>query len=55
VYFFHTLKLSNALLRSGRPHAVLPLAGFTHMVPEPQMVERLWERMVEHLSETLHP
>jgi dipeptidyl-peptidase-4 len=27
----HTLRLSAALLRSGRPHAVIPLTGATHM------------------------
>jgi len=27
----HTLRLSAALLESGRPHAVLPLTGATHM------------------------
>ncbi len=55
VYFFHSLKLSNALFRAGKPHTVLPLSGFTHMVPEPAVTEKLWERMVGHLSETLHP
>jgi dipeptidyl-peptidase-4 len=27
----HTLRLSAALLGSGRPHAVVPLTGATHM------------------------
>jgi dipeptidyl-peptidase-4 len=27
----HTLRLSAALLRSGRPHSVIPLTGATHM------------------------
>ena len=27
----HTLRLSTALLSSGRPHAVIPLPGATHM------------------------
>jgi len=55
VYFFHSLKLSDALFRAGRPHNLLPLSGFTHMVPEPAVVESLWMRMVSHLGETLHP
>lgn len=55
VYFFHTLKLSDALTRAGRDHTVLPLAGFTHLVPEPAMTEALWNRMVSHLSATLRP
>ncbi|MFE6056887.1 prolyl oligopeptidase family serine peptidase [Kitasatospora sp. NPDC056446] len=29
----HTLRLSQALTRAGRPHAVLPLPGVTHMTP----------------------
>ncbi|MFJ9606675.1 prolyl oligopeptidase family serine peptidase [Kitasatospora sp. NPDC101176] len=29
----HTLLLSEALTRAGRPHAVLPLPGVTHMTP----------------------
>ncbi|WP_199807924.1 S9 family peptidase [Streptomyces sp. NRRL S-350] len=29
----HTLLLSQALTRAGRPHAVLPLPGVTHMTP----------------------
>lgn len=35
VYFFHTLKLSDALFRAGKTHLVLPLSNFTRMVPEP--------------------
>jgi dipeptidyl-peptidase-4 len=27
----HTLRLSGALLASGRPHAVVPLTGASHM------------------------
>jgi len=30
----HTLLLSEALTRAGRPHRVLPLPGVTHMTPE---------------------
>ncbi|MFD0346787.1 alpha/beta hydrolase family protein [Kitasatospora aburaviensis] len=29
----HTLLLSQALTRAGRPHSVLPLPGVTHMTP----------------------
>lgn len=46
VYFLHALKLSNALFRAGKPHDLLPLAGFTHMVPDPLVTERLYSRMV---------
>lgn len=53
VYFLHTLKLSDALFRAGKPHAVLPLANFTHMVPEPLVMERQWERIARFFQETL--
>jgi dipeptidyl-peptidase 4 len=53
VYFFHTLKLSNALFREGKPHRVLPLSNFTHMVPEPLVQERLWESIAGFFKETL--
>jgi dipeptidyl-peptidase-4 len=51
VYFLHTLKLSDALFRAGKPHVVLPLTNFTHMVPEPVVTQRLEERAVQWLQE----
>jgi dipeptidyl-peptidase-4 len=53
VYFLHTLKLSDALFRAGKPHQVLPLANFTHLVPEPQVTQRLYERIATFFKETL--
>jgi len=53
VYFLHALKLSNALFRAGKPHDLLPLAGFTHMVPDPLVTERLYSRMVGFFQEHL--
>jgi dipeptidyl-peptidase-4 len=50
VYFFHTLKLSDALFRAGRPHELLPLSGFTHMVTDPLVDERMWERVMRHFK-----
>jgi dipeptidyl-peptidase-4 len=47
VYFFHGLKLSDALFRAGKAHEFLPLAGATHMVTEPAMVEQEYLRMAE--------
>jgi dipeptidyl-peptidase 4 len=47
VFFRHSLKLADALLRAGRPFEVLPLAGFTHRVPDPVVMERLWQRRAE--------
>ena len=55
VFFRHSLKLADALLRAGRNFEVLPLAGFTHRVPDPVVMERLWQRRAEffrrHLGE----
>lgn len=53
VYFLHTLKLSDAMFRAGKPHCVLPLSNFTHMVPEPLVLERQWERIVDFFRQTL--
>lgn len=55
VYFLHSMKLCDALFRAGKPYDFLPLSGFTHMVPEPQVTERLYERIVGYLSEHLKP
>ncbi len=46
VYFSHAIKLSDALFRAGRPFDLLPLAGFTHMVPEPNAARRLQDRII---------
>lgn len=53
VYFLHTLKLSDALFRAGKPHSVLPLTNFTHMVADPQVTEKLYERIATWFKETL--
>ncbi|RMH19935.1 MAG: S9 family peptidase [Acidobacteria bacterium] len=55
VYFMHSLKMSDALFRAGRPHDFLALAGFTHMVPDPLVTDRLYSRIMaffdQHLAE----
>lgn len=53
VYFFHSLKLADALFRAGRPYRFLPLAGFTHMVPEPLVTERLYQSIADFFRQTL--
>ncbi|RKH65150.1 S9 family peptidase [Corallococcus aberystwythensis] len=53
VYFFHALKLSDALFRAGKPHQLLPLAGLTHMVPDPLVMERQYERVITHFQQNL--
>ena len=49
----HALKMSNALFRAGKPHEFLPLAGFTHMVPDPVVVKSLYGRVVGFFEENL--
>jgi dipeptidyl-peptidase-4 len=55
VYFFHSLKMTEALFRAGKTFEFLPLAGFTHMVPDPTVTIRLHSRIAaffkEHLGE----
>jgi dipeptidyl-peptidase 4 len=55
VYFFHSLKLSDALFRAGKPHSLLPLSDFTHMVADPLITERVQQRIVDHLCAALQP
>ena len=55
VLFFHSLKLSHALFRAGKPHELLPLPGLTHMVPDPVVTERMWTRIATVLSTALKP
>ncbi len=55
VLFSHALRLSHALLRAGRPHEFVPLAGFTHMVADPVMAAAVHGRILgffkRHLTE----
>lgn len=50
VYFMHALKLSNALFRAGRDHDFLALAGFTHMVPDALVINRLFTRIMRYFE-----
>jgi dipeptidyl-peptidase-4 len=53
VYFMHSLKLLDALFRAGRAVSILPLAGYTHRVADPQIVERLQMRVTGFLLDVL--
>jgi dipeptidyl-peptidase-4 len=53
VYFMHSLKMTEALFRSGRQFEFLPLAGFTHMVPDPEVTVRLQSRIVTFFKRNL--
>lgn len=45
VYFRHSLKMVDALFRSGKDFEMVPLSGLTHMVPDPLVMERLHGRI----------
>jgi dipeptidyl-peptidase 4 len=49
----HTLRFSSALLAAGRPHAVLPLSGVTHMTRQEDVAENLLLLQVDFLSRAL--
>jgi dipeptidyl-peptidase-4 len=49
----HTLRLSRALLEAGRPHAVLPLSGITHMASQEAVAENLLLLQLEFLRRAL--
>src|SRR5579875_969656 len=50
----HSLRLSSALLAAGRPHAVLPLSGVTHMASQEQVAENLLLLQVDFLRRALN-
>jgi dipeptidyl-peptidase 4 len=49
----HTLRLSSELLAAGRPHAVLPLSGVTHMTPQEVVAENLLRAEVDFFAYAL--
>jgi dipeptidyl-peptidase-4 len=50
VFFSHALKLGDALFRAGRRYELLPIAGATHLVPEPVAALRRWEATASFLA-----
>ena len=51
VYFFHSLKLANAFFRAGREQfQFVPLSGFTHMVADPLVMERVLQLRMDFLK-----
>ncbi len=53
VYFVHSLELCDALFRAGKEFEFLPLSGFTHMVTDPLVTERLYGRIAAFMREEL--
>ena len=39
------------VFRAGKPFEFLPLAGFTHMVPDPTVTTRLYQRIERFLEQ----
>jgi dipeptidyl-peptidase 4 len=53
VWFSHTLRLADALFRAGRPFELVPIAGATHLVPDPLATAREQELLVRFFREAL--
>ncbi|MCC6425416.1 MAG: DPP IV N-terminal domain-containing protein [Phycisphaerales bacterium] len=53
VYFMHSLKMADALFKAGKQFEFLPLPGFTHMVPDPVVKERLESRIADFFKRNL--
>lgn len=47
VYFMHSLKMTDALFKAGKPYEFLVLPGFTHMVADPVVTRSLYTRVAE--------
>ena len=50
VYFSHSLKIANELLKLGLTSDFLPLAGHTHMVADPTTVKAIQRRTIEYFD-----
>jgi dipeptidyl-peptidase-4 len=55
VLFLHSVKLADALLRAGRPAALVPLAGATHRRVDPGAREAILEGEMGFLRQELQP
>jgi dipeptidyl-peptidase-4 len=53
VYVANTLRLSQRLTDAGRPHAVLPLSGITHMASRESVAENLLLLEIRFFREAL--
>jgi dipeptidyl-peptidase 4 len=53
VYFAHSLQLTDALARAGRPFIFVPLLAQTHLVADPQRSLVEWKQTVEFLRDRL--
>jgi len=54
VFVAHALRLSQALLKAGKPHEFVPLVATTHMTPaDEDVAENLLRLQVDWLHEQL--
>lgn len=53
VYFLHALKMVRELFLNGRDFEFLPLAGYTHVVPSPQVTRNMWTRVALFFNKSL--
>ena len=53
VYFFHSLKLCDALLKAGKTFEFVPFAGYTHIVADSIGVAQVNQRIVAHFRRYL--
>lgn len=53
VYYANASLWSDALFRAGKQHEFLSLVGFTHIVPDPIVNRRLYERIAAFFVQTL--
>jgi dipeptidyl-peptidase-4 len=53
VYFRHSLRIVDALFRAGKDFEMVPLSRLTHMVPDPEIMERLHARIAGFLKRHL--
>ena len=54
-YCRRSLTLADALLRAGKPYELLPLAGATHMVPDPEIIRGIYTRIMDFFETNLKP
>ncbi|MBI1796704.1 MAG: DPP IV N-terminal domain-containing protein [Candidatus Eisenbacteria bacterium] len=53
VYFLHSLKLCDALMRAGKHFEFVPFRGYTHSVADSLGVTQVNQRIVEHFTRNL--
>ena len=50
VHFAESLKLTDALFAAGKPFEFVPLSGQTHLLYQPELAARYWQRVFEFFA-----